>query len=397
VQLFTSSWVVPVARPPVRDGRVAVDGGRIAWVGGPGEPGEPKCTIEDLGPGVILPGLVNAHCHLELSSLQGRIPLPLPFVPWVRELIAARAQETPNLLRAGVERGVRQLLDAGTAAVGDVSNDLAHLDLLAGSGLRAVVFYELIGWDPARAETIMDEADARLAALPDDLPGKGVSVRSAAHAPHSVSAALLGRLLARGGPATLHLAESTAETRFLRAGDDEWSSLLRDRGAGHVAFDPPGVSPVKYLDSLGILRPGLLAVHCVETDAADRSLLAHRGVFVAVCPRSNRNLELGPAPVPELLAAGVRLCLGSDSLASAGTLSVLDDARALRLAFPEVPAQALVRMATLGGAEALGLSELGSIEPGKAAALAHAPTQRAVRDPLEYLLCGEARLRRLSA
>jgi len=397
VRLFTSSWVVPVARPPIRDGRVAVDGGRIAWVGGPGGPGEPKGTLEDLGPGVILPGLVNAHCHLELSYLQGRIPLPLAFVPWVRELIAARAHETPNVLRAGVERGVQQLLDAGTAAVGDISNDLAHLDLLADSGLRAVVFHELIGWDPARAEAIMDEADARLAALPNGLAAKCVSVRTAAHAPHSVSAALLGRLLARGGPAAVHLAESAGEARFLRAGDDEWSSLLRDRGLGHVVFDPPGVTPVQYLDSLGILRPGLLAAHCVQTDAADRTLLARRGVFVAICPRSNRNLELGPAPVAELLAAGVRLCLGSDSLASAGTLSVLDDARALRLTFPALPAEALVRMATLGGAEALGLSELGSIEPRKVAALAHASTQAAVPDPLEYLLSGEAQLRRLSA
>lgn len=397
MRLFTSTWVAPVSRPAIRNGRVAVEDERIVWVGAPGEPGEPPGTPEDLGPGVILPGLVNAHCHLELSYLQGRIPLPLSFVPWVRELIAARESETPNVLRAGAERGVRQLLEAGTVAVGDVSNGLAHLDLLVESGLRSVVFYELIGWDPARAQAILGKASERLAALPDGLVEKGVAVRLAAHAPHSVSAALFRELRAGGGPACVHLAESAAEVRFLQQGDGEWPSLLDGRGLGHVSFEPPGVSPVQYLESLGVLQPGVLAVHCVQTDAADHALLARRGVFVAVCPRSNANLELGPAPVPALLAAGVRLCLGSDSLGSAGTLSVLDDARALRLSFPDLPAHALVRMATLGGAEALGLDDLGSIEPGKRAALAHAPAPAPLQDPLEYLVSGQARLQRVAA
>src|SRR5262245_65678508 len=101
-------------RPPIRDGRVAVDGGSVAWVGAPGAADEPRDTIVDLGPGVILPGLVNAHCHLELSYLQGRIALPHPFVGWVRDVVASRSAETPNVVRAGVERAIRQLLDAGT-------------------------------------------------------------------------------------------------------------------------------------------------------------------------------------------------------------------------------------------------------------------------------------------
>jgi cytosine/adenosine deaminase-related metal-dependent hydrolase len=393
--LLTSSWIVPVASPPVRDGRVALEGGRIAWVGAPGDPGEPEGRLEDLGPGVILPGLVNAHCHLELSYLQGRIALPQPFVPWVRALVAARARETPNVLRAGAERGIEQLVGAGTVAVGDVSNGLAHLDLLAASSLRAVVHFELIGWDPERVDAVLRAADAGLAALPPEWEASGVSVRLAAHAPHSVAAALFRRLVERGGPAVVHLAESPTEARFLRDGDEDWSGFLKERGLGHVAFQPPGLGPVRYLESLGVLRPGLLAAHCVQTDAADHALLAERGVFVALCPRSNRNLELGLPPLPSLLAAGVRLCLGSDGLASAGTLDVLDDVRLLRQSFPDVPLQALVRMATLGGAEALGFDELGSLEPGKRGTLVHARAQGPIADPLEHLISPETRLQRI--
>jgi aminodeoxyfutalosine deaminase len=397
VRRFTSSWVVPVAQPPIPNGRVAVEGEHIAWVGAPGAPGEPDAPLQDLGPGVILPGLVNAHCHLELSYLQGRLSIPRPFVPWVRELLAARAGEKPNVVRAGVERGVRQILDAGTAAVGDASNELAHLDLLAASGLRAVVFHELIGWDPGSADAILAAARARIADLPADLASRGVGVRLAAHAPHSVSPALLGRLRAQGDFGGLHLAESPAESRFLRDGDDEWAGFLRERGFGTVPFRAAGVSAVQYAESLGLLRAGLLAVHCVQTDAADHAMLARRGVFVAVCPRSNRNLEVGRAPVPEMLAAGVRVCLGTDSLASVGTLNLMDDVRTLRQQFPQLPPAVLVRMATLEGAAALGLTELGSVEPGKRAALAHAAADREIADPLEFLVSPEAHPRRIAA
>jgi cytosine/adenosine deaminase-related metal-dependent hydrolase len=397
VQLLTSSWVVPMDRPPIRDGRVAVDGGGVVWVGAPGAADEPRDTIVDLGPGVILPGLVNAHCHLELSYLQGRIPLPRPFVGWVRDVVASRGAETPNVVRAGVERAIRQLLDAGTVAVGDVSNELAHLDLLAASGLRAVVFHELIGWDPDRAEAVLAAADERLAELPRDLPAKGVSVRLAAHAPHSVSPALLRRLTRDPRFAALHLAESAAERLFLESGDGDWPTFLRERGLEGVRFEPAGVSPVRYVESLGVLRPGVLAVHCVQTDPADHAALARGGVRVAVCPRSNRNLEVGQAPVPELLAAGVPVCLGTDSLASAGTLNVMDDVRALRQAFPELPAAALMRMVTLEAAAALGFDDLGSIAPGKRAALAHAAARGGVADPLEFLVSAEANLKRIAA
>jgi cytosine/adenosine deaminase-related metal-dependent hydrolase len=135
----------------------------------------------------------------------------------------------------------------------------------------------------------------------------------------------------------------------------------------------------------------------VQVDAADRKTLARAGVHVALCPRSNTSLEVGVAPVPELLADGVRLCLGTDSLASAPTLDLLDDAAALRQTFPSLDAAAIVRMATAGGAEALGFSGLGTITPGKRAAFAFVPMDAPTDRPLEFLVSGEARAREVAA
>jgi len=342
---------------------------------------------------VLLPGLVNAHCHLEVSHLEGRTPSGEGFVPWVDAVVAARDGSDDEALRA-CAAAIRSLEEKGTVAVGDVSNTLGHLDLLGASDLRAVVFLEVLGWDPARAQATLSWADEQLAAV-ERHPLPGVEVRLAAHAPHSVSPELFAGLAERGGIASLHLAESPEESRFLAAGDGPWAEFLVGRGYGHVSFRPPGTSPVEYADSLGLLHPGLVVVHAVQVDAADRRRLSRGGVAVAVCPRSNRNIGVGRADVPALLAAGVRLCLGSDSLASAETLDVLDDAVLLAQQFPDLDPGALVRMATVGGAEALGLDDLGTLAPGKRAALAFAAADSAVSDPHAHLVSGEARLRRV--
>ena len=368
---------------------MAIEGGRVTWVGRAGDADEPRGRVHDLGPGVIMPGLVNAHCHLELSHLSGLARQGTAgFVSWVESLMAQRGRVDPEEVRAATRRAIRQLESTGTVAVGDVSNALAHLDLLEESHLHAVVFYELLGWDPARAEEILGAASdvVTLSAQPE----LRTRVRIAAHAPYSVSPALLSGIVRRGGPAAMHVAESPEETRFLARGDGEWRAFLERRGLGHVAFEAPGLSPVAHVDALGALREGMVAAHCVQVDEGDCTLLARRGAFVAVCPRSNRNLRVGMAPVRRLLDAGVRLCLGTDSLASAETLDLMSDMALLQSQFPELAPEVIVRMATLGGAQALGLPQLGAIEPGRSADLAFVPAAGAVSDPLRFLTSGNA-------
>ena len=394
MEILTASWVLPISRPPVSRGRVAIDGSRVVWVGRAGEAGEPDAPVRDLGEGVLVPGLVNAHCHLELSHLAGRLELGHGFVPWVEDVVASRGRFTDDEIRVAAAGAVRFLEEHGTVAVADVSNALGHLDLLGGARLSAVVFLELLAWDPAKAEATLAWADERLRSIGPSLR-PGVEVRLAAHAPHSVSPALLRGLVERGGAAAIHLAESRDEAEFLASGGGAWPSFLAKRGLGHVELAVPGLSPVRYTESLGVLHSRLVAAHGVQVDAADREVLARHGVSVVLCPRSNRNLGVGTADAPALRAAGVRLALGTDSLASVETLDVLEDAALLQRQFPDLDPAAIVRMATLGGAEALGLDDLGAIAPGRRAALAF--TEGRTREPHAWLLSGEARLRPLEA
>jgi len=386
--VLRAGWVVPVEGLPLRDACVAVSDGHVEWVG-PAR-GSPAGEARDLGPGVLLPGLVNAHCHLELSHLAGRLAGARGFVDWVERLVALRGADPIERVLSRAAAAIAEVEETGTVAVGDVSNTLAHLDLLARSSLRARVFLELIGWDPARAARVMADAQARLAAR---APAGSIQVSLAAHAPHSVSPALFAALRAAGGPSSLHLAESPGERRFLDGGDEAWSAFLARRGLGHVRFQPPGMSPVRYLDALGVLVPGLVAAHGVQVDAGDAALLAARGVAVVLCPRCNRALDVREPPVPALRAAGVRLCVGTDSLASVDSLDLWDDVLALRQAFPALEPAWLVHAATRAGADALGFGELGRIARGAAAAFAFAEGPREIADPLAFLVSGEARPR----
>jgi cytosine/adenosine deaminase-related metal-dependent hydrolase len=393
MQVVRAAWMVPVEGPPRRDGWVAVEAGRIVGIGDAATAMPPATPTRDLGEVVLLPGLINAHCHLELSSLGGRVAARDGFVGWVRALVALRPQESLESVRAAARAAIAAVKASGTVAVGDVSNALAHLDLLAESRLRAVVFHELLAWDPERAEAAIAEARARVAALNPSLGERGVEVRLAAHAPHSTSPQLLRSLGMAGGPASIHLAESREERRFLEAGGGEWAAFLAERRLGDVAFTPPGRSPVAHLEALGVLHADLVAAHCVQLDGADIERLARAGTHVALCPRSNRFLGVGLAPVPRLLESGVRLCLGTDSLASAPDLDLGAEMAALSAAFPTLPAAAVVRMATRGGAEALGLLDLGALAPGRTAAFAQAAAPAGLADPLAFLVSGEARFR----
>jgi cytosine/adenosine deaminase-related metal-dependent hydrolase len=394
-RVLRASWVLPITAPPIADGAVVVEQERIAWVGA-AKDAAADAAVTDLGEAILMPGTVNAHCHLELSHLAGRLPREHGFVGWVEALVNERGRTPREEVRRHAAEAIASLLACGTAALGDVSNALDHLDLLERAGLDAVVFYELLAWDPARAGEVARGAQARVAELAT--AGNGhVPVRLAAHAPYSVSAALFEALRGAGGPAAVHLAESPDETAFIEGATGALAAFLERRGLGHVRFEGAHVSPVQHLDALGVLRPGLVAAHCVQVDARDRETLARRGVHAVLCPRSNRNLGVGLPRLPELLQDGVPLALGTDSLASVESLDVLAEAVVLHRAYPNVDPAMLVHMATSGGARALDRGDLGSLAPGKRAATLAVTEARGVRDPYAFLVAGEAQLRRVTA
>ena len=211
------------------------------------------------------------------------------------------------------------------------------------------------------------------------------------HAPYSVSPALLQSIArwSRGKPLSIHLGESAQEIEFLRDGTGEWRALLESLGVWNAAWVPPACGPVEYLDRLGMIDPYLIAVHGVQFTDADLSRLASAGSTLVTCPRSNRWTGAGVPPVDRFYASGVRVAVGTDSLASVADLNLFAELAEVRRLAPRVPAARILESATLAGARALGFqSELGSIERGKRAQLLAVRLPPNLHSVEEYLLSG---------
>jgi cytosine/adenosine deaminase-related metal-dependent hydrolase len=391
VTRYRASWVVPINRSPIRDGWVMVDGGRIAAVGSRGAAA--ASTDRDLGDVALMPGLVNAHTHLELSHLRDAVPPSSSFVGWIRGLIAARRERpapAPEILQ-GVNIGIEEAVACGTALVGDVGNTLVTFDPLARSSLAAVVFNEVIRFNGAEAAAVVEQATRKLEAL---LPTDLVRASLAAHAPYSV-APLVFREIRRAierdpfARCSVHLSESAEEVEFIRTGQGPWRAMLEELGSWDPSWVAPCVSPVQYLDDSGFLDERVLAVHGVQMSSSDLARLTARKTTLVTCPRSNRYTGAGSPPLEAFYASGVRVAVGTDSLASAPSLSVFDELEAMRALAPMVPASALLDSATRQGARALGFGlDFGSIEPGKRARLIAVSVPPGTEDVEEYLVSG---------
>jgi cytosine/adenosine deaminase-related metal-dependent hydrolase len=400
---YHASWILPIEGPPIRDGWVLVDGDRISALGRRAARADASASgsrsgarVVELGPVAVLPGLVNAHTHLELSYLHRSVPPASQFVSWIRDVMAARVQRTdprsPAILDA-VERAVAESIAAGTVLVGDISNTLVTFPLLQSSALAAVVFYELIRFNVPEPDAFVDSAAQALDAL---VPTARVRLSLAAHAPYSVAPALFRSIRnavdrRRCEPWSVHLCESIAEIEFIKTGGGPWRELLQGVGAWDHAWQPPAVSPVVFLDEAGLLDHRLLAVHGVQMTRDDLERLRGRGTFLVTCPRSNRHTGAGDPPIEEFYRSGVNVAVGTDSLASAPDLNVFSELAAMRSLAPGVPPSALLESATLHGARALGFdADYGSIAPNKLARLIAVRLPAGIDDVEEYLVSGIA-------
>jgi cytosine/adenosine deaminase-related metal-dependent hydrolase len=400
--LHRAAWLLPIAGPPIRDGWVLVDRGRIRAVGGPEDPVPQTPQLPAKGRGTkgpatrdlretvaILPGLVNAHTHLELSWMRGKVAPAGALPVWASRLIALR-RTVPSESLEPIPKAIRELRAAGTSLIGEVTNTLEAWDALAGSDLSAVVFRELLGFNAADPDNLVRIAHAELDAL---TPLPRIRTAVVPHAPYSVSPALLRAIAgaAGDGPLSVHLGESREELEFLQVGTGAWRLLLEALGVWTDAWRAPRCWPVEYLDRFGLVNKRLLAVHCVQLSDAELSRLAEAGATVVTCPRSNRWTGAGTPPVERFYASGARVAIGTDSLASVEDLSLFAELAVVRSLAPAVPAARILRSATLDGAEALGFAgELGSIQPGKRAALIAVRIPPDVEDVEEYLLSNVA-------
>jgi cytosine/adenosine deaminase-related metal-dependent hydrolase len=389
VTSYTAEWVLPMTGAPVHRGSVSIEGGRIAGVDDRAPAG-----ARDLGNIAILPALVNAHTHLELSYLRGRVPPTERFLDWIRTIMATRRQypdaSDPRILDAA-RAAIADARASGTGLVGDISNTLVTARLLRDAATPAQVFYELLKFNAPEPESMTREARAQADAAGD---GGHVRVSLAPHAPYSVSPGLFGAIRADldahpGQVTTVHLAESPEELEFIRRGTGPWRVLLEELGVWTNEWEPPGGSPVEYLDQLGFLDRRVLAVHGVQFDGDDLHRLRSRDMTVVSCPRSNQHVGVGAPPLEAFYAMGVNVAFGTDSLASAPDLNLFSELAEARRLAPRVPARALLESATCQGAAALGFGEdFGTIEAGKRAQLIAVRTPADLDDVEEYLLSG---------
>jgi cytosine/adenosine deaminase-related metal-dependent hydrolase len=392
---YHAAWIVPISEPPIRDGWIAVEHGRVAAIGR-----HAAATVQDdvrevdLGSTVVLPGLVNAHTHLELSYLRENVPPSSSFVSWIRAVMAARRrQPDPGApeIAAAITDAIGEAVAAGTALVGDISNTLATFAPLAASPLGGVVFYELIKFNPSDPDAFVEAARRQIDALPAT---DRLRASLAAHAPYSV-APLVFRAIRRAvdrdpfAPCSVHLAESVEEVEFIETGGGPWRALLDEVGSWNASWVPPAVSPVQFLDDSGFLDDRVLAVHGVQMTGADLDRLRARDVTLVTCPRSNGHTGAGAPPLTDFYASGVRVAIGTDSLASAPDLNVFAELATVHALAPDVPAAALLESATRQGARALGFDgDYGTIEPGRLARLLVVDLPDTGIDVEEYLVSG---------
>ena len=373
---YRSRWVVPVTQAPIENGCVVEDKGRIVYVGDAAS--APIGEDHDFGEAILLPGLINTHTHLELTSMRGFLE-DLCFNDWIDKLRSSRKEALTNeMLLDSARYGIVEGLHSGITTYADTcSTGLVMLAMLE-MGVRGIMFQETFGSGPEQCEASIKALRARvaeLAPLQTDLVRLGISP----HAPYTVSDALYAATaeFAReeGWRMGLHIAESAAEHELVCNGTGPFAEEWHERDLEVV---PRGRSPIALLEKTGCLATSPLLIHAVRLDAEDIDVIARYGCAVAHCPASNAKFGHGISPLTELLEAGVTVGLGSDSVASNNRMDILEEARlaalfqrAARRSERAVPAQQALELATIGGARALRIDErVGSLEVGKDADLA---------------------------
>ncbi len=361
-------WIFPVASPPISGGTVEIgaDGRVVALHDGPID------VAYELGDVALLPGLVNAHAHLEFSELNEPLQPAQPFSAWLRALLGCRRRrgDAERAIQAGIAESRR----SGTVAVGDIDTRGKPAQYACEAAIPIVAFREMLGLDPATVALQMGTADEFLDHPADQVPPHVIRGLSP-HAPFSVHPRLLEGAISLAAksrcPVAMHLAETRAELECLASGTGELVELLKEAGIWQGALYPTGTRPLDLLRRLESL-PRVVIAHGNYLADDEIDFVAQRPNFaIAYCPRTHAFFGHENHPWRRLAARGGLVAIGTDGRCSNPDLSVWHELQFLRQRFPDASAAELLRLGTINGATALGLERrLGTIEVGKSPGLA---------------------------
>jgi len=320
---------------------------------------------------LILPGFVNAHCHLSLSGLQGKVARQERFIDWIESVVAENAALSWHDRVDALHREAQMLIESGVTALGDYFSHPEMLVEYQALPFRQVLFLETLGFQSNLAGEKARSVEALLQEHPVGTYSS-IQLAVALHAPYSVSPALFKELKKLADKQdcrySCHVAEVEAETRLLSQGDGDFLELLKNREFYDSSWKAPGVSPVQYLEQLGVLQD-MMTIHLNHLEKSDLGRLAENNASAVFCPGSTRWFgRKNWMPVRDLLDRGISVGLGTDSLASNDSLNFLNEIQISEEMLPELHRSEILWLATVGGSQALGIEKLG-LDPGQPADL----------------------------
>lgn len=352
-EFHRAGWIVVDAATIIENGYIETENGFIKGVYK--EKPEEKCM--DHGPGVLMPPLVNAHLHLELSALKGCLPFDRGFKSWVQLLLKKREALGKEKLIKEARKAVKTLIESGNLYVGDVSTLGITRSMIEDSVLKGICFHEFLGSEMPSITSRKKDA---------------VSASVAGHAPHTTSPQLLKALKrcaeSNNLPFSIHVAESDDESEFIYNKKGQWADFLTFRGIDWSSWKIGSTSPIAYINDMGLLDPLTIAVHVLNASDRDLEILARSKSKVCVCPRSNQNLHGKLPDIEKMLEVGIEPALGTDSLASCDSLNIFDEMAFVQNHYPGLDPAIIFSMGTINGARALGIEHVsGTLSKGKRA------------------------------
>lgn len=385
--ILTARFVAPVDQPVIENGAVVTRDGIIVNVGLAHDLADR--TAVDFGDAVICPGFVSAHTHLELTHLAGRVPPTPDFIGWLRRLYAEAiaAPPTREAVEQSMSEGIKQSLAAGVTTVGDITRHPQWTrPVLAKTSLSGVSFGEVIAIGTRRTKL----AERLEAAASREFETDRLHVGISPHAPYTVEPDGLRECVRTASNCStsnqqasaehppyricIHAAETTAEAEFTHSRSGPFADYLRELNLWDEEIPISGCTPIELLHRTGLLNPSTVIAHANYVSDDDIALIARSGASVAYCPRTHHAFGHPPHRFREMFVSGINVSIGTDSLASNPSLSILDELRFLHREYPDVHADALLSIGTLNGAKALGLDDqVGTLTRGKRANIVAIP------------------------